>query len=75
MKKILATIGAGLAGVASVFAYTPYVGNYTANDLPNVFTDNIGEAGVQLKTYMPLIVLGFVVSGLVTTWVLVKSRF
>jgi len=34
MKKILATIGAGIAGVASAFAYTPYNATYSASDLP-----------------------------------------
>ena len=52
-------------------AYTP---NYTASDMPNIFTDNIGEAGVQLKVYMPLIILGVVVSGLVTTWTVIRAR-
>jgi hypothetical protein len=52
-----------------------YDANYTAADMPNIFTDNIGEAGVQLKVYMPLIILGAVISGLVGTWAVIRSRF
>jgi hypothetical protein len=53
-------------------AYEP---NYTPDDLPNVFTDLIGAAGVSGKVYVPLFILALVVtfiSGsvatLVATW-------
>jgi hypothetical protein len=70
--KILPYIGAGVVSVASVLAYDP---TYKPADMPNIATDLLGSAGYEFKTYMPLIILGFVVSGLVTTWFLVKSRF
>lgn len=71
MKKIIASIVAGATAVGSALAYTP---NYTASDLPDIFTDNIGEAGVQFKIYLPLIILGLVVSGLVGTVAVIRAR-
>jgi len=70
--KILPFIGAGVVSVASVFAYDP---TYKPADMPAIATDLLGSAGGEFKTYMPLIILGAVVSGLVTSWFVIKSRF
>lgn len=72
MRKILTAIGAGVLGVGSALAtYTP---TYTPSDLPNVATDALGEAGVQTKIYMPLIILFVVASGLVGTFAVIRAR-
>ena len=58
-KKITVALGAGIVAVSSAVAtYTP---NYTPSDMPNIATDLIGTAGVDLKTYIPLFILMFVV--------------
>jgi len=57
MKKLIPYV-LGLTGsaVGVLAAYTP---DYTPADMPNVVTDTLGEAGVQFKIYMPLLILGF----------------
>lgn len=72
--KITQILGAGVLAVGSVLAYTPYVPDYTPADMPNVATDILGESGVQVKVYMPLLILGVVISGLAGTFLLIKAR-
>ena len=50
-------------------AYTP---NYSPSDMPSVATDILGEAGVQTKVYMPLLVMAFVLVAL--AGIVVKIR-
>lgn len=70
--KIKSIVLAGLAGVGSALAtYTP---NYTASDMPSIVSDNLGEAGVQVKVYMPLIILFAVASGLIGTFAVIRAR-
>jgi hypothetical protein len=71
MNKIITVIGAGAVAVGSALAYTA---NYTPADMPNIATDVLGEAGVQVKVYIPLIILGVIASSLVGTFFLIKSR-
>jgi len=73
MKKIIPyLIGLGLSGASVLAVYTP---NYTATDMPNIVTDNLGEAGVQFKTYMPLFILGVVALIVVGAIVKIKRVF
>jgi len=58
-----------LLGASALGAYTA---NYTASDMPDIATDVIGEGGVQIKTYMPILVLGFV--ALVVVGIVVKIK-
>lgn len=59
IKRISVAVGVGATSVVSALAaYTP---NYTPSDMPNIATDLIGTAGVDLKTYIPLFILMFVV--------------
>jgi hypothetical protein len=50
-------------------AYTP---DYTPSDMPNIATDVLGEGGVQLKIYMPLLILAFVLVVLAGIWVRIR---
>jgi hypothetical protein len=72
MKKFIAPILAGAVAVGS--ALGAYTANYTPSDMPHIATDILGEGGVQLKVYMPLIILGFVATGLVTTVAVIRAR-
>jgi hypothetical protein len=49
-----------------------YVPDYTPSDMPNVATDVIGEGGVQLKVWMPLLILGLALALLVGAWVKIR---
>lgn len=49
-----------------------YVPNYTPSDMPNVATDILGEGGVQMKIYMPLIVMTFVLIALAGIYVKIR---
>jgi len=49
-----------------------YAGNYTPSDMPNIATDVIGEGGVQLKIYMPLLIMAFVL--IILAGIYVKIR-
>jgi hypothetical protein len=69
--KITHILGAGALAVGSALAYVP---TYTPSDMPSVATDILGESGVQLKVYMPLLILGVVISGLAGTFLLIKAR-
>lgn len=72
MKRLISPILAGVTAIGSALAtYTP---DYTPADMPSIATDALGEGGVQLKVYMPLIILGFVASGLVTTYAVLRAR-
>lgn len=71
-KKLLAPVLAGATAVGSALA--TYNATYTPADMPDVATDIIGEAGVQAKVYMPLIILALVVSGLVGTFAVIRAR-
>ena len=54
-----------------------YVPNYTPEDMPNIFTDVLGTAGVSSKVYIPLFILAGVVvfmSGSVATLVATWKR-
>jgi len=46
-----------------------YNADYTAEDLPDVAGDVLGEGLVQTKTYMPLLILVMVVNIAITAWV------
>ena len=50
-------------------AYTP---TYTPSDMPNVATDVLGEGGVQMKVWIPLFILGFVLMILVGAFIKIK---
>lgn len=71
MNKIITVIGAGAVAVGSALAYN---NTYAPADMPNIATDVLGEAGVQVKVYIPLIILGVIASSLVGTFFLIKSR-
>jgi hypothetical protein len=51
-------------------AYTP---TYAPSDMPSVATDVLGEAGVQTKTYIPLLILAAVVASLAGSFVLIRA--
>jgi hypothetical protein len=50
--------------------YTP---DYNVSDIPNIATDVLGEGGIQLKVWLPLLILGFVLLVLAGTWVKLRS--
>lgn len=59
-----------LVVVGSIGSYTA---NYTTADIDEIVADNLGTAGVELKNYMPLIMLGVVF--LFLTGIIVKLRY
>jgi hypothetical protein len=42
--------------------------------MPNIATDVLGEAGVQTKVYMPLLIMAFVLVVLAGIWVKIRTR-
>lgn len=72
IMKIVASTGAGLTAVA-VPALAAYNATYTPADMPSVATDVIGTAGVEFKTYMPLIILVMIVVFALGRWAYIKK--
>lgn len=70
--KIGTAIGAGITAVGTALAeYTP---NYSTGDMTNIVTDNLGEAGVQFKQFIPLFILFLALSGLAGVYLIIKRK-
>lgn len=50
----------------SLLGLAEYAANYTTGDIDDIVTDNLGTAGVEVKNYMPLLILGLVLTALST---------
>ena len=73
MKAIEILKSARTKIVATLGAIGAYEANYTTGDIDEIVADNIGTAGVELKNYMPLLMLGLI--GLILTGIVVKLRY
>jgi uncharacterized membrane protein YdcZ (DUF606 family) len=71
MKKWIIGIPA-LASIGTALA--AYVPTYGASDMTGIVTDNLGEAGVQFKQFIPLFILGLALSGLAGIYLLVRRK-
>jgi len=70
--KIGSAVGVGLTAVGTALAeYTP---NYSTTDMTNIVTDNLGEAGVQFKQFIPLFILFLALSGLAGLYLIIKRK-
>lgn len=72
MRKTIIAIGSGLATVGTALA--AYVPDYTTGDMTNIVTDNLGEAGVQFKQFIPLFILGIALSALAGIYLMVRRK-
>lgn len=62
-----------LKGTPLMFGYFGAT-TYVADDLPKIGVDILGSAGVSVKTYVPMIVLGAVLAGLAGVYMLIRMR-
>lgn len=72
LKKAMVAGATVLGSATSALAYTA---TYEPSDMADVAVDVVGEGGVQLKTYMPLMILFLVVGMVGTMWINAKRRF
>lgn len=73
IKKIVAVGISGACAVGSALAsYTP---NYTPADMPNIVTDVLGTGGVEVKVYMPLVILTVLAVAFAGAWYKIKRAF
>lgn len=70
--KLFRNMGLFVLLMLSVVAMGTYTANYTTTDIDDIVADNLGEFGVQTKSYMSLLVLGMV--ALVIAGVVVKIK-
>lgn len=70
MKRLIESLYLKVSGLfsSSILFLAEYSGNYTSEDMDDIAVDLAGNAGVELKTYMSLIILAFV--GLILSGVL-----